>query len=428
MLRAQTSNPVGAIPGAIDVSHMGAVTYTIPIEVVPGTQGMQPNLSIVYNSFSGMGLLGMKWGLAGLSAITRCGQTPYYEYWDNKGTTAIQFNTNDRFALDGNRLNPTSYGFYWDDKIEYATEMEDFTRIIPYSKKIGHPDYFIAHTDGGIIEYGNSDDSKQIVGTDKVLSWFVNKVTDANNNYMTFHYERSAAGEIWISEIAYTGNASTMEPYAKVKFNYTALPDNLGRNTYFVGGYGIPQTQLLKTITVYYIEKEGERIVRQYLFNYVHEDKNVQGERTAHLKEIVLYGENKAEQLNATVIDWGVQNTSIEVSEQIDGLPNGYVLTGDFNGDGYTDIIFYGMGSNQDIWQLHLGNSYDASFTFERGGTHQKTYPPNQSTPHSYFYVSPNSNNGKDGFVIAEKILGSNHWNIRVIRFSCLSPLPTIKL
>ena len=37
---------MGAIPGVIDVSPMGAATYTIPIEVVPVTQGVQPNLSI----------------------------------------------------------------------------------------------------------------------------------------------------------------------------------------------------------------------------------------------------------------------------------------------------------------------------------------------------------------------------------------------
>ena len=101
MLHAQNTNlPVGAIPGAIDVSPMGAATYTIPIEVVPGTQGMQPNLSVVYNSFGGMGLLGMKWNLSGISAITRCGKTPYYD----DEIAAIQFDGLGKFALDGNRL------------------------------------------------------------------------------------------------------------------------------------------------------------------------------------------------------------------------------------------------------------------------------------------------------------------------------------
>lgn len=66
-----TSLPVGAIPGSADVTAMGAATYNIPIEVVPGTQGVQPNLSVVYNSMANMGILGSQWDLGGLSAITR---------------------------------------------------------------------------------------------------------------------------------------------------------------------------------------------------------------------------------------------------------------------------------------------------------------------------------------------------------------------
>ena len=145
MLQAQDITlPVGAISGAIDVSPMGAATYTIPIEVVPGTQGIQPNLSIVYNSFSGMGLLGMKWSIAGLSAITRCGKIPYYD----GEISAIRFGISGwEFTLDGDRLIQLQIINNNGIQREFATEIENFSRIYSHGSTTPRntPSYFTAY-------------------------------------------------------------------------------------------------------------------------------------------------------------------------------------------------------------------------------------------------------------------------------------------
>ena len=87
---------VGAIGSSVDVTALGGASYTIPIQVPEGINGMQPNLAINYNSQSGNGLLGWGWNLAGGSAITRVGHTLYHD----DETKGVDFN-DDRFALDG---------------------------------------------------------------------------------------------------------------------------------------------------------------------------------------------------------------------------------------------------------------------------------------------------------------------------------------
>src|SRR5690606_9631651 len=119
-----TNLEVGATPGAASVSLTGAATYTIPIWCPPGTNGMTPKISLVYNSQAGNGLMGMGWNISGLSAITRVQKDMYHD-----GEVApVDFTTNDRFALDGTRL-VLKNGSYGTNTSNYALETEDFSHI-----------------------------------------------------------------------------------------------------------------------------------------------------------------------------------------------------------------------------------------------------------------------------------------------------------
>ena len=99
-----SSYAVGEIPMTSSVSQTGAVTYTVPIEVYQGINGMQPDLSLVYNSHAGNGSMGMGWNVSGISKITRGNKSMYY---DNE-TAGIKMNADDAFYLDGMRFIRTN--------------------------------------------------------------------------------------------------------------------------------------------------------------------------------------------------------------------------------------------------------------------------------------------------------------------------------
>lgn len=65
------SGSLGTMGTQTSVSAMGGASCSVPIKVPQGVGGLEPSLSITYNSQSSNGLAGYGAGLTGLSSI-RC--------------------------------------------------------------------------------------------------------------------------------------------------------------------------------------------------------------------------------------------------------------------------------------------------------------------------------------------------------------------
>ncbi len=160
-------NPVGNISseagethGSLSVSLTGAATYSVPIAVPPGIDGVFPTLAVTYNSQAGNGLIGWGWNLSGISTISRIPSTKYHD----GVIDPVDFDNLDRFALDGQRLVLKS-GTYGGNGAEYQTENYSNLKITsigtsPYGSSYGPASFKVQYPDGSVAYYGTTTDSK----------------------------------------------------------------------------------------------------------------------------------------------------------------------------------------------------------------------------------------------------------------------------
>ena len=334
-----TNGVVGALGGTVDVSMLGGAVYTIPIDLPEGLGGMKPQLGISYNSQARNGLLGWAWDLAGISAITRVGQTVYYD--DN--VTAVNYNT-DRFCLDGKRLLQVSSGDYGGNGTNYRTELDQMSKIVSYHESdfVG-PAYFKVWTaDGNLLYYGNTNDSRALRDAQNHVGvWLLSRVEDRNGNSIDYHYT-IGKDTYRIDRIEYSGNSSNMiSPAFTVRFQYSNRDDV---EIYSSDNLFYRKNKILDEIDV----MNGSSVMYSYRFIY-QKPSPQNGLPYPLLNKIQFQAGN--EHLNPTTIQWGSNNynsissSNLKCSVTTNGMANAFVnavkFSGDFNGDGYSDVMAF---------------------------------------------------------------------------------------
>jgi hypothetical protein len=336
---AQTT-VAGFTPGNVRAADSGAAEYRVALGVPPGIAGMAPKLALSYSSQAGNGPFGVGWNLEGLSAVGRCPQTLAQD--NMRG--AVNFNANDRFCLDGQRLLLVS-GTYGGDGAEYRTERASFAKIVSNGYAGGDPAngpaWFKVWTKAGqIFEYGNSANSRiKAQGKTAVRVWAVNRIEDTKSNYITVTYiDDSANGDFRLDRIDYTGNVSaSTAPTASVRLTYETRTDV--HPEYHAGSV----TQTLKRAT-HVKTFVGENVVTEYRIAY---DPAAPRSRIVQIKECVDVGAKCFSPLSFTWTNGSASYSTWSWTSTAIGALSGYThYFADVNGDGKADWIQVSKTSN----------------------------------------------------------------------------------
>ena len=148
--------------GTFNVGSFGNASYTIPIEVPAGVNGMQPSLSITYDSQAGNGLVGYGCNLDGFSKITRGGKIQAGDIY-----------------IDGNRIGNVGNAVMKDRKTMASDGIVVVIANIDRQKNIllGSPNIT---TRGFVLVNDNIELLKQL---EEIVKNIINKKLKTSNSY-----------------------------------------------------------------------------------------------------------------------------------------------------------------------------------------------------------------------------------------------------
>ena len=288
---------IGSIGGALNVSETGAATYTIPIDVPQGINGMQPSVALTYNSHGGDGVCGIGFSVAATSVITRTMKDIYHD----GVASGIRYDSDGVYALDGMRLVVNSGG-------QLCPENSPFDIVT--KEKSG---FKVELQNGNTAYYGQNYESRASANMD-YYAWYLDKVVDSHGNTITYTYTRDNEC-VYLKQISYGVNT--------VDFSYEGRTDVI---PYTVNGSRREIKKRLKTIQT----STNGALRNTYTLSYTNDN---------YFSQLVgvtaRYGSTT---LPEVTFKYGEKRQQAAPTKSI--IPATSVYTEiDINGDGLTDVV-----------------------------------------------------------------------------------------
>ncbi len=235
--------------------YSGAFVYSYPLTIPPGRNGLQPSLSLSYNSgdTSIDGLAGYGWNLS-VPKIERLNKRGVDDLYDRHDfTSSLGGELEDISLSDGKH---GTYGAKVDDGsyLTYTYNTDDTWTV---TDKRGTEYTFGDDTDAQVVDSGAST---------HIYAWYLTKIEDLNGNTVTYTYSKDD-GRVYPESINYGGNGSSSGIF-DISFTLESRDD---ATESFASGFSVKTQSRVSAITV---EVDSDE-VREYDLDYTTGDNEV---------------------------------------------------------------------------------------------------------------------------------------------------------
>jgi RHS repeat-associated protein len=279
----KAANPTAAVNliNPPQANNTGSASLGYPINIPAGRGGVQPQLSVNYNSGGGNGWLGLGWNLAipSIGIEMRWG-VPRYDAAKETET----------YVMNGEMLSPVAHrsepgARNGSDKQFFPRVEGTFNKIIRHGSSPADYWWEVTDKEGTRYFYGGSPagyDKAVVLRTDEehdggnVAQWCLSEVRDLNGNTVRYHYLKvedkgvvngTVNGyQIYIDKITYTGYNGSDGKYSVVFKRDRQLSESKRKDISIMANLGFKQVtaDLLRKIEVQF---EGVNI-RSYELKY----------------------------------------------------------------------------------------------------------------------------------------------------------------